>query len=160
MERRDEIVEDPVTGTVREEHHVATGPAVDPVAPVGPPTVASSEVVSSLNPARRAVEAIYLVFGIIVGLLVIRMVLKLLGANAAAGFANFIYGVTDFFLAPFRNLLPTVGNSQAQLEMSVVIAILVYLLIAWVLARVIMIAFSRNVSVSRSESTGSRRRTF
>lgn len=165
MERRDEIAEDPVTGMRREEHYAATGPvedpAVAPAAPVAPGTVVeSSEVVSSVNPARRAVEGVYLVFGIIVGLLAIRVVLKLLGANAAAGFASFIYGVTDFFMAPFRNLLPTVGNSQSQLEVSAVIAILVYLLIAWVVARLIMIIFARSVSAARSERTGVRRRGF
>src|SRR5256885_16027340 len=65
---------------------------------------------------------------VIDGLLVIRLVLKLLGANPHAGFTRWTYGVTDFFLAPFMNLLPTIGNEQSQLEMSVVVAILVYAL--------------------------------
>ena len=159
MERREsEISEDPVTGEVREEHHVVTGPVADPVA--APPLSDSSEVVRSFNPARRAVEVIYLVSGIIVGLLAIRMVLKLMAANPAAGFASFIYGVTVFFMAPFRNLLPTVGNGQSQLEVSVVIAILVYLLVAWVLARLVVIMFSRNVSVATSRSSRMRPRGY
>jgi uncharacterized protein YggT (Ycf19 family) len=150
MERREtEIVRDDVTGTARAESHVTTS---DPVASA---TADSAEVVSSVSPGRRAVEVTYLVFGIIEGLLAIRLILKLLGANPHAGFANFIYGVTDFFMAPFRYLLPTVGGSSgAVLETSVVIAIIVYALIAWVLARLIVIMFFRNVTVSRRSSRG------
>ena len=64
-------------------------------------------------------------------------------------------------MAPFRNLLPVVSNGQSHLEMSVVIAIVVYTLIAWVLARLIIIMFARNVSVARrSRSTGLRPRGY
>ena len=162
MEQKDtEIVRDPVTGAVREERHVTVDPAADPAADPAVPMSDSSEVVSSFNPARRAVEVTYLVFGIINGLLLIRMVLKLLGANTLAAFTSFVYGITDVFLAPFRNLLPTVGNGQSQLEMSVVVAILVYALIAWVIARIVTIVFSRNVTVARSSrSRGLRPRGY
>jgi uncharacterized protein YggT (Ycf19 family) len=98
-------------------------------------------------------EVCYLVFGIIDGLLIIRLVLKLLAANPLAGFSSFVYGLTDIFLAPFRNLLPVVGGgSGAVLEMSVVIAIIVYALVGWALARVIAIMFARNVTVARRSS--------
>jgi uncharacterized protein YggT (Ycf19 family) len=92
---------------------------------------------------------VYLVFGVIDGLLLIRMVLKLLGANTTAGFTQWVYGVTDVLLAPFRNLLPTIGTEHSQLEMSVVVAILVYALIAWVMARLMAIIFFRNITYSR-----------
>lgn len=141
MEHRDtEIERDPVTGNVQEHRRVT----VDEPAVAG-----SSEVVSNFNPGRRAVELIYLVFGVIDGLLVIRLLLKLLGANPDAGFSRWVYGVTDVLLGPFRGLLPTVGNTQSQLEMSVVIAILVYALIGWVLARLFLILFFRDVTVAR-----------
>ena len=161
MEQRNtEIVRDPVTGAVREERHVTVGTGADPVDPAAP-VADSSEVVSSFNPARRSVELTYLVFGVINGLLLIRMVLKLLGANPLAGFTSFVYGVTDVFLAPFHNLLPPVGNDQSQFEMSVVVAILVYMLIGWVIARVVTIMFSRNVTVARSSrSRGMRPRGY
>jgi hypothetical protein len=146
MERREtEIVRDDTTGTARQESHVTT------------PTADSAEVVSSVSPGRRAVEVTYLVFGVIEGLLAIRLVLKLLGANPLAGFSNFIYGLTDFFMAPFRNLLPTVGtgtSSGAVLETPVIIAIIVYALIGWVMAQLIVIVFFRNVTVSRRSSSG------
>ena len=60
-------------------------------------------------------------------------------------------------MAPFRTLLPTVGtgsSSRAVLETPVVIAIIVYALIGWVLARLIVIMFFRNVTVARRSSRG------
>lgn len=140
MERRETDVErDPVTGNIHERREVVGEPAIGP----------SSEYVSTFNPGWRAVQAVYLVFGVIDGLLLIRLVLKLLGANPSAGFAAWTYNVTDFFLAPFHNLLPTIGNTQSQLEMSVVVAILVYALIGFAIGRLVGILFYRNVTVAR-----------
>ena len=145
MERKESNIErDPETGREYEHRRLTRDESMDPVGPTS-----SSEVVSSFNPGRRAMELVYLVFGVICGLLLIRMVLKLLGANTGAAFTQWIYNVTDFFLAPFHNLLPTIGNNQSVLEMSVVIAILVYALIGWVMARLIAIIFFRNVTVSQ-----------
>jgi uncharacterized protein YggT (Ycf19 family) len=100
-------------------------------------------------------EVIYLVFGVIDGLLLIRLVLKLLGANSHAGFASFTYGLTDFLLAPFRGLLPTFVSGQSVFELSVVFAILIYSLLALALVRVVAITLSRSVMVSQhSRSEG------
>ena len=110
--------------------------------------VDSAEVITS-NPGWRAVQLVYLIFGVIDGLLLIRLVLKLLGANPNAGFSSWVYGFTDIFLAPFRDLLPNVISGQSIFEMSAVVAILVYALIGWVIARLIAILFYRNVTVER-----------
>lgn len=148
MERREIDTErDPVTGRINERREVVNDPgAADPVMP-------QSEVVSSFNPGWRAVQLVYLVFGVICGLLLIRLVLKLLGANPTAGFASWTYNVTAFFLAPFHNLLSTIGNTQSQLEMSAVVAILVYALIGYAVGRLVAIVFYRNVTVSRRSGT-------
>jgi uncharacterized protein YggT (Ycf19 family) len=146
MERRDSDIEhDPVTGTVHEHESVVTEET--PIAP-------ESEVVSTFNPGWRAVQVVYLVFGVIDGLLFIRLLLKLLGANPHAAFASWVYKVTDIFMGPFHNLLPTIGNEQSQLEMSVVVAILVYALIGWAVARFVAIVFYKNVTVARRTGRG------
>ena len=116
-------------------------------------------MVSTFNPGWRAVQLVYLVFGVIEGLMLIRLVLKLLGANPHAGFSNWVYNVTDVFLGPFKNILPTIGNEQSLLEMSVVLAILVYALLGWAIARLVTIIFYRNVTVAR-RSGGLRPRGF
>ena len=141
------FVRDESSGSVREESTVVNDTGASPVR--------EASVVKSSTPARRAMELIYLVFGIIDGLLLIRLVLKLLGANAHAGFASFTYGVTDFFLAPFRGLLPTYVSGQSVFELSLVFAILIYSLIALALARIVAISLSRSVMVSQhSRSEG------
>ena len=148
MERREtNVVRDESAGRVVEESHVTTSGAGAPMA------ADDTEVVSKVAPARRAMEVIYLVFGIITSLLLIRLVLKVLGASAAAPFTGFIYGVTDFFLAPFKGLLPAVVNGRSVLEPSVLIAILVYILVAFMLAKILEITLSRSVMVSHRSSS-------
>src|SRR5258708_26662689 len=100
MERRDtEVVRDDDSGTMREESHVTRDAGAGGM-------MDSAEVVSSATPTRRATEVIYLGFGIINCLLFIRLGLKLLRAKPLAGFSSFVYRLSDFFLAPFCNLLP------------------------------------------------------
>ena len=140
MERRDTDMEGDLKTSRVSEQRTVDSPGVAP---------AESEVVSNFNPGWRAVQLVYLIFGVIDGLLAIRLILKLLGANPTAGFSNWVYNVTAFFLAPFKNILPTYGTSQSQLEMSVVLAIIVYALLGWALGRLVVVIFYRNVTVAR-----------
>src|SRR5215212_3334767 len=89
--------------------------------------------------ALRLQQGIYLIFGIIEGLIAIRFVLRLLGANQAAGFASFIYGVTAPFVAPFVGLFGTPNFDGAVLELHSITAIIVYALLAWVLAKIVQL---------------------
>jgi YggT family protein len=82
-------------------------------------------------------NTIYLLFGILEGLLGIRFVLELLGANPAAGFAQFIYTITNPFLAPFAGLFGKTHSGGSVLDVSILVAILVYALIAWVLVKIV-----------------------
>lgn len=85
---------------------------------------------------RSPIEAVltrvvWFVFGVIEVLIAIRFVLELLGANAAAGFVQFIYGLSGLFMAPFNAILGTARVSGATFEWSALLAIVVYALIAW-----------------------------
>jgi len=82
-------------------------------------------------------KGIYLLFGILEGLLGIRFVLGLLGANQAAGFAQFIYGITGPFIAPFVGLFGQPRFEGSVFEFNALVAILVYALIAWVLVKIV-----------------------
>jgi len=86
---------------------------------------------------RKIQSGIYLLFGILEGLLGIRFVLGLLGANPAAGFAQFIHSVTGPFIAPFAGLFGQPRVEGSVFELNSLVAILVYALIAWVLVRVV-----------------------
>ena len=103
----------------------------------------------------RLEQAIYLIFGLVEALLLIRFVLKALGANAEAGFAQFMYGVTGPLVAPFVGLFGTPqAASGATLEVQTLIALVVYALVAWLLARAVGLLFGegRSASVARTDT--------
>jgi YggT family protein len=85
--------------------------------------------------ALKVVQAIYLIFGIVESLLLIRFVLRLFGANPEAGFASFIYRICTPLLAPFVGLFGTPQFNGMVLEPEAIVAIVVYGLVAWGLAK-------------------------
>ena len=90
--------------------------------------------------AYKLVQAIYLLFGFIDALIVIRVVLKLLAANPAATFAQWIYGMTAWLGAPFTGLFGAVGIGGGVLELNALVALTVYALLAWALAKITWLA--------------------
>jgi uncharacterized protein YggT (Ycf19 family) len=85
-----------------------------------------------------AARAIWFVGGVIMALLALRFLLRLLGANPANGFADFIYTVSHPFAAPFFGLFSyTADLARGRFEFETLIAIVVYGLIAWGLARLV-----------------------
>ena len=103
--------------------------------------------------AHKVRQAIYLIFGIIEGLVAIRFILRLLGANPDAGFAAFVYGVTAPFLAPFVGLFGTPQYNGSVLELHSIVAIVVYALLAWVLAKLAWLLLGETRSGVRTRAT-------
>jgi YggT family protein len=101
----------------------------------------------------RLVQAIWLIFGVIEGLIVIRFVLRALGANASAGFAEFIYGITAPLVAPFVGLFGNPSTNGSVLELNSIVALIAYFLLAWLLAKVVWLAFGEDRSATTTRST-------
>jgi len=95
---------------------------------------------------NRVAQFIWLIFGIIIGLIAFRVVLLLLSANATSGFANFIYSLTDIFLAPFAGLLADIANEAGTIvfEPSSLIAMLVYAVLALIIVQLIRVVFDKS----------------
>jgi hypothetical protein len=92
-------------------------------------TTASGGTPSGLVLAERIV---YFLVGALGVLLLIRFVLSLLGANLGNMFAEFIFGLSNPFVAPFLNLFnfeTALGASRFELE--TLIAVIVYSLLGW-----------------------------
>jgi len=107
----------------------------------------------------KITRAIYLIFGLIEALLAIRFVLKALGANAEAGFAQLMYGVTGPLVAPFSGLFGTPqAASGAVLEVHTLIALVIYALVTWLLVRGAWIAFGEGRSASVTDIVQTRAR--
>lgn len=96
-------------------------------------TVATDNVAPTSIVAKRIV---YYVVGIIVALLMLRIALLLLAANQGNIFVDFVYALGGFFAAPFFGIFsytPAYGSSV--FELSSVVAIFVYLLVGWGIAK-------------------------
>jgi hypothetical protein len=108
--------------------------------------------------AYRVSQIIYWVFGLVIGLIAVRFILKLLGANPAAGFAEFIYGVTAILVAPFVGLFGNPQTSGSVLEISSLVAIVVYALVAWLLAKLawIIVGEQRTAMTTRASAVDQR----
>ena len=91
----------------------------------------------------KATQLVWLLFGLLISMIALRIGLKLIGANPESLIASLIYGFTDLFLYPFTGLInsPTAGN--LVLEISSLFAILIYGLIAWGVAKAIWLIFYR-----------------
>lgn len=89
-------------------------------------------------------QFIWLGFGVLEGLIGLRILLKLIAANPKNPFASFIYQVTQPFLAPFVGLTITPTVEGMVLEVSSIIALFVYALLSMLVARIIWIIFSRS----------------
>jgi uncharacterized protein YggT (Ycf19 family) len=136
---------DPVTGETHDhvtEERVVT-PAATPVAPA--PTsdqvnvnAAGQRTYVESGPSGLAVvrRIVGLIFGILIGLILLRFVLLLLGANSDNGIVDAIYGISEPLVAPFRGIFaletfrPT-GNSVVDIAALVAIVgwLLIYLVV-------------------------------
>lgn len=123
-----------------------------PVEPVQPMETARP-VRRQVNPNDRLVppwytsaRVVYLILGVVEALLVIRLVLKLLAANPAAGFSSAIYGITAPLVALFQGVFPNAQGSGSVLEAATILAMIVYALIAWGIVRLIAIAARRDMT--------------
>ena len=101
----------------------------------------TSSMVSPRNrPLYRGTQAVWYILGVLEALLAFRFVLKLLGANPAAGFTDFIYTVTYPFVAPFLNVFRISRVEGSVLEWTTLLAMAVYWLVAWAIIRLFIMS--------------------
>jgi len=91
----------------------------------------------------KATQLIWLLLGILEAAIALRVVFKLIAVNAANPFAALLYNVTDLFVAPFASLIGAPAAGGMVLEISSIIAMIVYFLIAWALERIVYLLFYR-----------------
>jgi hypothetical protein len=126
---------------------------LQPTAPIQP--VAPVQLVQPMQPmqpvqrsqglsvAERAAMITYLILGIMEALLITRVILKLLAANPSSSFVRFVYNISALLVAPFQGIFPTPATQNSVLELSSLVAIAVYAVIAWGIVRLIAIVGQR-----------------
>ena len=91
--------------------------------------------------ANVADRIIWLIAGLIIALLGFRFVLAMLGANPENAFANFIYTLSQPFVAPFFGMFSydSAYTGVGRFELYTLIAMVVYLFIAWGISKIVNI---------------------
>lgn len=102
-----------------------------------------SQTVTEVSGVVVAQRVIWFIVGIINVLLAIRFALLLLGANNDAGFVEFIYSLSNIFVAPFVGIFGTPVYGVSIFDISSLLAIAVYSLIAWGITKLLTLARPR-----------------
>ncbi len=135
VRRRETVVrrEPPVV----EEEYVEREPAVQAQRQVIEDPSASGRVL-----VARIAGLIWLLFGALDLLIFVRIILKLIAANPNSGFAQIVYDVSGVFLLPFSNLVASPVIGTGVFEISSMIAIVIYALVAWIIVRLFRLVFT------------------
>lgn len=99
----------------------------------------------------RAYQVVWYILGVIEVLLAFRVLLKLLAANPASGFTQFIYGVSAPLAVPFLGVIASSTVGRSVLEWSTLLAMIVYLVVAYGIAK--LIQFIKPASPEEVERT-------
>jgi hypothetical protein len=104
---------------------------------------------TSPGPLYYARRVVSLVFGILAVLIGLRILLLLLVANPGNAIVDFVYGITEPFVAPFRGIFrfDEVRGGDATLDIAAVVALIGWLLI-YLLIMAILRLGDRNATVA------------
>jgi uncharacterized membrane protein len=97
-------------------------------------TVKKSSPTSGVVVAQRI---IWFFAGFIIVMLGLRVLLLALAANQGNFFVDFVYALGGFFSAPFAGIFGSPSYGQFFFDTASVVAIVVYALLAWGLAKLI-----------------------
>lgn len=100
-------------------------------------SVARKENTSGVVVAQRIV---WFIAGLVSVIIALRFVLLLLGANQGAAFTDFVYSLSAPFVAPFVGIFGEPAYGTSVFEVSSLLAIAIYLLVAWGIAKLLTIS--------------------
>lgn len=91
---------------------------------------------------ERIVQSVYFAFGALEAGLLLRFVLKAIGANPNNPFAILVYGLTRPFVVLFETLVTNPAANGYAVEVTTLIAMMLYAVLAWGIARFIWLMFA------------------
>jgi uncharacterized membrane protein len=92
----------------------------------------------------KAMQLTWLGLGVLEALIGLRVVFKLIAVNPDnILLASLLYGVTNLFLFPFAGVTPTPASGGMVLQISSLIAMVVYALLAWAVVKLVEVIFYR-----------------
>jgi hypothetical protein len=117
---------------------------------------------SRANTRYWLTRVIYFLLAVLLVIIALRFLFLLLGANQSNGFIIFLYDLSYFFVAPFKGIFndPSIGRTGVSVfEVSSIVAMLVYALIAWGIVSLVRILLAP-VADSRQTFESTRRRSY
>lgn len=122
------------------------------VDPAGNHVESREEVFEDKNQSRANTRywittVTYFILGVLEVILFLRLLFRLLGANTTNNFITFLYSLSHIFVGPFNGIFndQTLG-STGVFEVSTIIAMLVYALIAWGIVSLGKVVFAPQVT--------------
>jgi YggT family protein len=91
----------------------------------------------------KITQLIWLLLGLLEAAIALRVVFKLIGVNAQNAFATLLYNITNLFVFPFASLVGAPAYDGMVLEISSIIAMIVYFLFAWGVERIVNVVLYR-----------------
>lgn len=88
----------------------------------------------------KAAQVVYYIAGVIEAVLLFRFAFKLFAANSANAFVSFVYDLTAPLVAPFQGIFATPSEGVAVFETATILAMIVYAVIAYIIARLFFVA--------------------
>ena len=113
-----------------------------PNQPVNVNAAGEPVVYTSTSPMTPIIRLVWLVFGVLIALIGIRILFLALGANAGNGIVDAVYAITDPFVAPFRGIFsidqvrPT---GQNVFDVAALLAIIGWTLVALLITAILKI---------------------
>jgi YggT family protein len=89
--------------------------------------------------SRRTRKTIRFIFSVIEVLLVLRFFLKVFGADPNNPFGTLLYGLTNLLMAPFGSLLPAPTFGNSVLELTTLLALVIYPVFGWIVSRTVQL---------------------
>jgi hypothetical protein len=114
---------------------------------------------SRANTRYWLTRVIYFLLAVLEVIIALRFLFLLLGANQSNGFIIFLYDLSRFFVEPFKGIFndPSIGHTGVSVfEVSSIVAMLVYALIAWGIVSLVRILLAP-VADSRQTFESTRR---
>lgn len=99
--------------------------------------IPDNNAVEKYRQRYRITNVVWTILIILETLLAFRFALRLLDANPANAFADFIYGLSGVFLAPFFGLFDEPVFDGNVFEWSTLVAMFAYLILAWIIVKVV-----------------------
>jgi len=103
-------------------------------------------VVEETNPLVIVRRVLGLLFGILVALIVLRVLLLALGANAGNALVDGIYSITEPFVAPFRGIFAidqVSPTGSSEIDIAAIVAIIGWSLIALLITAILRLGDRR-----------------